>query len=86
MQKIIYKDNDNNLVIITPTQKGLSKMTIDEIARKDVPTGLPYKIIEDTELPIEKEFRNAWTINDTELTDGVGAINDSELTDGVDEW
>lgn len=85
MQKIIYKDNDNNLVIITPTQKGLSKMTIDEIARKDVPTGLPYKIIEDTELPIEKEFRNAWTINDTELTDGVGAINDSELTDGVDE-
>ena len=72
MKKIIYKDNDNNFVIITPTLKGLANMTIEDIAKKDVPTGLPYKIIEDIELPIEKEFRNAWTINDAELTDGVG--------------
>lgn len=72
MTKIIYKNTDGNLVIITPTAKGLAKMTIDEIARKDVPKGLSYKIIQNNELPTATEFRNAWTIDDAELTDGVG--------------
>jgi len=68
-KRIIYKDNEGNLKVIIPIDNNL---TIQEIAKKDVPTGKPYKIIEETDLPNSREYRNAWTIDDAELTDGVG--------------
>jgi len=70
--KIIYLKDDNTIACLVPTPAALRTMTIQEIAKKDVPTGKAYKIIEDNELPSSREFRNAWTINETELTDGVG--------------
>ena len=70
--KIIYKNNDGGIVIVSPTQEALSFMTIDEIAKKDVPTGLPYKIVEDSEVPTDRTFRDAWTVDEASLTDGVG--------------
>ena len=76
MSKIIYKNQSSNIqsdiTIITPTPEALETMTIDEIARKDVPTGFAYKIVDDDFVPTDRTFRNAWTINDDELTDGVG--------------
>lgn len=62
----------SSLNIITPTQDALSSMTIEEIARKDVPAGYKYKIINKSELPNDRTFRDAWTINEDELTDGIG--------------
>ena len=70
--KIIYQTDDGGVAIITPTQDALSFMTIDEIAKKDVPTGLPYKIVDDSEIPTDRTFRNAWTVDEATLTDGVG--------------
>ena len=70
--KIIFKNKDNSISIITPTQEALSLYSIEAIAQKDVPHNLPYKIVEDDVIPTDREFRNAWTIDDTELTDGVG--------------
>lgn len=73
MSKVIIYNQDNGILgVIYPTPDALTTMTIEEIANKDVPTGLSYKIIEDTELPNSREFRDAWTIDNTELTDGVG--------------
>ena len=72
MKRIIYKNTDNSVSIIIPTDEALSFMTIEQIARKDVPTGLSYKIVDVSEVPSDREFRNAWTIDDAELTDGVG--------------
>ena len=46
--------------------------TIDEIAKKDVPTGKKYKKVEDNELPANKNFRDAWVVDEKDLTDGVG--------------
>lgn len=68
-KRIIYKDNEGNLAVIIPVDNNL---TIEQIARKDVPTGKPYKIIEETDLPNLRQYRNTWTIDDSELTDGVG--------------
>jgi hypothetical protein len=62
----------SSLNIITPTQDALSSMTIEEIAKKDVPTGYKYKIINKSELPSVRTFRDAWTISEDELTDGIG--------------
>ncbi len=70
--KIIYKNESGGVAIITPTEEALSFMTIDDIARKDVPTGLPYKIVEDSEVPADRTFRDAWTVVEATLTDGVG--------------
>lgn len=70
--KIIYKNTDNSISIITPTQEALDLYGIEAIAKKDVPHNLPFKIVEDDVIPTDREFRNAWTIDYTELTDGVG--------------
>lgn len=71
--KIIYKNETGGVSIITPTEEALSFMTIDEIAKKDVPTGLPFAIVEDSEIPTDRIFRDAWTVDDSTLNDGVGA-------------
>jgi hypothetical protein len=68
--KIIYQTEDNTVAVITPSPKWAG--TIEELAAKDVPTGSPYSIIEDTELPDTREFRNAWEVDEATLTDGVG--------------
>tara|TARA_A100001037_G_C14657135_1_gene417178 strand:+ start:69 stop:284 length:216 start_codon:yes stop_codon:yes gene_type:complete len=68
-KRIIFKNTDGSIGIIVPTNCGL---TIEEIARKDVPTGLLYKIVDVSEISSDRTFRNAWTIDDSELTDGVG--------------
>jgi ribosomal protein S12 len=73
MKRIIYKNPDNTINIIVPSDEALSIMTIEQIAKKDVPTGLKYKIVDVSEIPSDREFRNAWTIDEAELTDGVGA-------------
>lgn len=71
--KVIYKNQDGTISILTPTNEALSFMAIDEIAKKDVPTGLPYKIVEDSEIPADRTFRDAWAVDEASLTDGVGA-------------
>ena len=71
--KIIYKNENGGVSVIAPSDEALSFMTIDEIAQKDVPTGLPYKIVEDSEVPTDRTFRDAWVVDETSLTDGVGA-------------
>ena len=69
-KRIIYKNADGTIAIIIPADCGL---TIEQIAQKDVPTGLNYKIVDVSEISSDRTFRDAWTIDDSELTDGVGS-------------
>ena len=68
--KIIYKNESGGVSIIHPTDEALSFMTIDEIAKKDVPTGVKYKIVEDSEVPTDRTFRDAWEVDINILTGG----------------
>lgn len=70
MKRIIYKNDDNSISILTPAPK--CPLTVEEIAAKDVPTGSKYKIVDVSEIPTDRTFRNAWEIDESELTDGVG--------------
>lgn len=70
---IIYKQDNGVLAIVTPTPEILTMYSIEEVARKDVPFGKPYKIIDSSELPSDLSLRNAWTVDEADLTDGVGA-------------
>ena len=72
-QRIIYQNDDGGISILTPAPECLQSHTIEEIAAKDVPAGKPYKIVSVDDIPSDRTFRNAWTVNEAELTDGVGA-------------
>jgi hypothetical protein len=37
-----------------------------------VPAGKPYKIVDAADLPTDRAYRNAWTVDEADLTDGVG--------------
>jgi len=75
-KRIVFKNSDGGLAVIIPTPEALASYSIDEIAKKDVPAGLSYKIIDASDLPTDRTFRDAWEIDDAELTDGVGAESD----------
>lgn len=70
--KIVFANQDGSIGIIYPTSEALSVMTMGEIARKDVPTGRPFKIIQDEDVPTDRTFRDAWTMDIALLNDGVG--------------
>jgi len=68
--RIIYKQTNGTIAIITPSPT--CGRSVEEIAKKDVPSGMPYKIVNLSDLPSDRTFRNAWEISDAQLTDGVG--------------
>jgi hypothetical protein len=72
-QVIIYKQDNGVVAIIRPTEEAIALYGIKAIAEKDVPAGKPYKIIDASEIPTDRSQRNAWTVDDADLTDGVGA-------------
>ena len=70
-ERIVYQNQDGGISIITPSLEcGLS---LEEIARKDVPAGVPYKIVDVDDIPIDRSYRKAWEINiDTPDGHGIG--------------
>jgi hypothetical protein len=75
-QRIIYS-TDSGVSIIIPTPEALQTLTIDDIAKKDVPAGVAYKIVDTASIPEDRTFRGAWEANIT-APDGVGL--------GYDAW
>ena len=69
--RIIYKTPENTVSVIVPSPEWTG--TMEELAQKDVPTGLKYKIVENSEISSDRSFRGAWEVDEAELTDGVGA-------------
>lgn len=63
--KIIFKNQDNSIGIITPSDEALSFVTIEQIAEKDVAHNLPYWIVDDSVIPTDRTFRSAWEIDDS---------------------
>lgn len=70
-QRIIYTNDDGTVSVIVPAPE--CGLTIEQIALKDVPFGKPFKIIDVSDLPTDRTQRNAWTVDEADLTDGVGA-------------
>jgi len=69
-KRIIYKNTDGTVAVIIPADCGL---TIEQIAAKDVPTGLAYKIVDAADIPTARADRALWEVDEADLTDGVGA-------------
>ena len=67
--------SQDGIDIIIPAPE--CKLSVEEIAKKDVPAGVPYKIIETADVPSDRTFREAWEADFTN-PDGHGI--------GADAW
>ena len=68
MKTIIFP-NESSIAVMVPT----GELSVEETALKDVPSGVKYKIIENTDLPEDRTFRDAWEFDFSTDFDGVGA-------------
>lgn len=55
---IIYQNDGGGVSIITPAPN--CNLTIQQIAKKDVPKGTSYKIVKASEIPIDRSLRLDW--------------------------
>lgn len=72
MNRIIYP-TENGIAILIPT----GELSIEDVAQKDVPAGIAYKIIDALDIPEDRTFRGAWEA-DFSNPDGHGI--------GYDAW
>ena len=73
MKLAVFKPNDSDTIsVLIPAPN--CELSLMEICRKDCPSGVKFKIIEHTDLPEDRTFRNAWTAPQLETDyDGVGS-------------
>lgn len=85
-KRIIHLNGNGGVSIVSPCKEAVDMYGIDQVAKMSVPLGLPFKIIEIEEsgLPFDgtfnfrgepnfdRTFREAWEVDESTLTDGVG--------------
>jgi len=57
-QRIIYPNENGGVSILIPAPE--CGLTIEEIAAKDLPPGVEYKIVDVSDIPSDRTFRDAW--------------------------
>ena len=72
-QRIIYQNAEGGVSVIIPT----GELPIEEVAKKDVPVGVSYEIVDSLAIPSDRTFRGAWEA-DFSNPDGYGI--------GADAW
>ena len=72
MNRIIYNQDNGVVAVIIPSPEALEKHGIEAIAKKDVPSGKPYKIVDVADIPADRSQSDAWLVNESDLTDGIG--------------
>jgi hypothetical protein len=75
MNRIIYKTDEGGVAVIIPSPEALEQHGIQAIAIKDVPAGKPFKIVDAADIPSDRSQRDAWTVDEADLTDGVGGVS-----------
>lgn len=65
-------NHEGMLKILTPVND-TSRTVTTIFAEKDIPSGILFRVIETTELPTDRTYRNAWTADINESNaDGKG--------------
>ena len=83
-KRIIYKNSNGSVSVIIPFLG--AGLTIEQIAAKDVPAGSPYKIVDAADIPTDRSARDLWDVDDTDLTDGIGADYGAGSANAVIGW
>jgi hypothetical protein len=75
MQAIIYPNSQGGIAVIIPAPS--CGIPLEEIARKDVPAGVAFRVIPASLIPQDRTYRDAWAA-DFSNPDGHGI--------GADAW
>lgn len=67
MKRILFPNDDGGVSIIIPS----GELPVEEVAKKDVPAGKPFYIVNTSTIPTDRTFRNAWEADFSE-PDGYG--------------
>jgi len=67
-QRILYSTNEGGVAVIIPT----GELSVTDTAKKDVPTGTAYWIVDVSEIPSDRTDRDAWELVDMPEPDGYG--------------
>lgn len=59
--RIIYNNDEGGISIITPVDEDVCGLTLEQIRAKDVPEGKTSYIVNKSDMPTARHFRNAWT-------------------------
>ncbi len=59
-KRIVYEDANGQVYVVIPAPN--CPLTVEQIAAKDTPKGVKYQVVEDTDLPADRTFRNAWQL------------------------
>jgi hypothetical protein len=81
-KRIIYPKG-NGIVVLSVGDL----YTFEQVCNKDVPAGVPYRIVDISDFPEDREFRNAWEM-DFSNPDGYGAdygVGTNKVVTGYDE-
>ncbi|AHX01177.1 hypothetical protein M316_0112 [Nitrincola phage 1M3-16] len=71
MKVVIYKQDDGQIAVLSPTSESLEHHSILEVGVKDVPEGKPFAIVNISDLP-QGIPQEVWEVDDDDLKDGVG--------------
>jgi len=55
-QRIIYPNDEGGVAIVIPS----GEVSIEEVISSAVPTGKPYKVVDVSDIPTNRTFRDAW--------------------------
>lgn len=58
-QRIIFQNESGGVSVVIPS----GELPIEDVAKKDVPAGIPYEIVNVDDIPSDRFFRNAWKAN-----------------------
>ena len=66
MKRIIYPTDDGGVAIEIPAPEWLAQEgnTMEVLAQMRVPEGKSYKIVDVTDIPTDRTFRNAWEFSE----------------------
>lgn len=70
-KRILFQPAGAPAAVLIPCDCGL---TLQQIGEKDVPSGLPFWIVDADQVPVDRGFREAWELDVAALgpADGVG--------------
>ena len=55
-QRIIYPNDEGGVAIVIPS----GEVSIEEVIASVVPAGKPYKVVDVSDIPTDRTFRDAW--------------------------
>ena len=57
--RAIFPNDEGGVSILVPSLN--CPLSFEEIIAKDIPAGKPYQVVDVSEIPNDRTYRNAWT-------------------------